>query len=239
MIIICPECGRGISSFADSCPNCGLPRSMFFKAANQRSINNMEFVDLGLPSGTLWATKNVGAKSPYDKGMYFAWADSEVKEDYTWENYKYFLGFHIAESNKVPRLSKYTGHIRLGIVDSISFMEPCDDPASVYNDMSSMTPSYGQFKELFENCKMSREYTKGVNGIQLVGPNGNKLFLIATGYITGTKILKEKCPVFWHNRCNSYGYDNAGCFSTTDFADNYCTFSPERCCGVPIRPVRR
>lgn len=118
-------------------------------------------------------------------------------------------------------------------------MEPCDDPASVYNDMSSMTPSYEQFKELFENCKMSREYTKGVNGIQLVGPNGNKLFLIATGYITGTKILKEKCPVFWHNRCNSYGYDNAGCFSTTDFADNYCTFSPERCCGVPIRPVRR
>ena len=35
--------------------------------------DNHEYVDLGLPSGTLWATRNVGADKPEDIGDYFAW----------------------------------------------------------------------------------------------------------------------------------------------------------------------
>ena len=40
-------------------------------------------VDLGLPSGTLWATYNVGATSPYEKGQYFAWGEVEPREDFS------------------------------------------------------------------------------------------------------------------------------------------------------------
>jgi hypothetical protein len=52
-------------------------------------INGHEYVDLGLPSGTLWATCNVGANSPEEYGDFFAWGEVEPKEEYTNENYTY------------------------------------------------------------------------------------------------------------------------------------------------------
>ena len=51
-----------------------------------------EWVDLGLSSGMLWATCNVGANAPEDYGNYFAWGETEPKEDYTWETYKWCNG---------------------------------------------------------------------------------------------------------------------------------------------------
>ena len=44
-----------------------------------------EYVDLGLPSGTLWATCNVGASKPEEYGNYFAWGETEPKDSYKWE----------------------------------------------------------------------------------------------------------------------------------------------------------
>ena len=49
----------------------------------------MEYVDLGLPSGTLWATCNVGAKSPEQIGTFYAWGETEPKDDYELGNYKW------------------------------------------------------------------------------------------------------------------------------------------------------
>ena len=46
-----------------------------------------EYVDLGLPSGTLWATTNIGATSPEEYGDYFAWGETTTKSDYSWETY--------------------------------------------------------------------------------------------------------------------------------------------------------
>ena len=51
-----------------------------------------EWVDLGLPSGTLWATCNVGANAPEEYGDYFAWGETEPKEVYSWTNYKWCNG---------------------------------------------------------------------------------------------------------------------------------------------------
>lgn len=49
---------------------------------------NHEYVDLGLPSGTLWATCNVGASKPEEYGNYFAWGEIEPKKTYGLDNYK-------------------------------------------------------------------------------------------------------------------------------------------------------
>ena len=51
--------------------------------------NGHEYVDLGLPSGTKWATCNVGADSPEEYGDYFAWAETEPKSYYEWSTYKW------------------------------------------------------------------------------------------------------------------------------------------------------
>lgn len=58
-------------------------------------IGGHDYVDLGLPSGTLWATYNVGATSPYEKGDYFAWGEVEPREDFSWESYKFFEGYEV------------------------------------------------------------------------------------------------------------------------------------------------
>ena len=54
------------------------------------TANGRDWVDLGLPSGTKWATMNVGAESPEDYGDYFAWGETQPKSSYTLENYKWY-----------------------------------------------------------------------------------------------------------------------------------------------------
>ena len=51
-----------------------------------------EYVDLGLPSGTLWATYNVGADTPEEYGDYFAWGETQPKSNYDWSTYQYCNG---------------------------------------------------------------------------------------------------------------------------------------------------
>lgn len=58
-----------------------------------------EYVDLGLPSVTLWVTYNVGATSPYKKGTYFAWGEVEPCEDFSWESYAFFEGYEVDPNN--------------------------------------------------------------------------------------------------------------------------------------------
>ena len=55
----------------------------------QNTFEGHEYVDLGLPSGTLWATCNVGANSPEEYGDYFAWGETKPKESYRHESYQY------------------------------------------------------------------------------------------------------------------------------------------------------
>ena len=53
---------------------------------------NYNYVDLGLPSGTKWATCNLGAKKPEEGGIYLAWGESAPKDKYSWKNYKFNIG---------------------------------------------------------------------------------------------------------------------------------------------------
>lgn len=52
--------------------------------------NGYEYVDLGLPSGTLWATKNIGANTASDKGTLFAWGEISTKSNFALNNYEYY-----------------------------------------------------------------------------------------------------------------------------------------------------
>ena len=59
--------------------------------SHKGQINGYEWVDLGLPSGTLWAKCNLGAENETDAGDYFAWGETETKKDYKlyrWSKYK-------------------------------------------------------------------------------------------------------------------------------------------------------
>ena len=131
-----------------------------------------EWVDLGLPSGTLWATMNVGANSPEDYGDYFAWGETEPKEVYNWETYMWGDG-------SSRELTKYCTKSSYGTVDGKTELDPEDDAAQVNWGLSWRMPTLEQLDELCNYCTWHWTQTNGVNGYQLIGPNGNAIFLPA------------------------------------------------------------
>ncbi len=134
-----------------------------------------EYVDLGLPSGTLWATCNVGANSPEEYGDYFAWGETEAKYSYDWGTYKWCNG-----SNGT--LTKYCVNSEYGyngFVDNKTELDPEDDAAYVNWGPSWRMPDVEQFQELYDNCTSVRTTQNGINGLLLTGPNGNTMFLPA------------------------------------------------------------
>ena len=90
-------------------------------------LNGHAYVDLGLPSGILWATCNLGADTPEDFGDYFAWGETEPKELYDWKSYKYGCFNHERyELNKYCTDSVYGLN---GFVDDLTLLELEDDVA--------------------------------------------------------------------------------------------------------------
>lgn len=133
-----------------------------------------EWVDLGLPSGTLWATMNVGADTPADYGDYFAWGETAPKDVYSWGTYKWSNG-------QYNTLTKYCTNSEYGLVDNKTELEPEDDAAYVNWGSSWRMPTKEQQDELRNYCSHQWTMYMGVNGTLLTGPNGNNLFLPAAG----------------------------------------------------------
>lgn len=94
---------------------------------NKEKVGHV-YVDLGLPSGTLWATCNVGANTPEEYGDYFAWGETSTKAKYNWNNYKY------CKDGYSRNLTKYCNDPYEGyqeFTDELTELHPCDDAASV------------------------------------------------------------------------------------------------------------
>lgn len=121
-------------------------------------------IDLGLPSGTKWASWNIGASSPEEYGGYYAWGETKEKEYYDWSTYIHCDG------------SSENCH---DIGDDIAGTEY--DVAHVKWGYLWRMPSSEQIEELFMNCKSSFTTQNGVNGQLLTGPNGATIFLPAAG----------------------------------------------------------
>ena len=133
-----------------------------------------DWVDLGLPSGTLWATMNVGASAPEEYGDYFAWGETEPKDVYVWSTYKWCNG-------SMYSLTKYNTTTNYGIVDNKTELDLEDDAAYVNWGPSWRMPTKEQQDELRESCTWTWTTRSGVNGCQVTGPNGNSIFLPAAG----------------------------------------------------------
>ena len=107
--------------------------------------DNHEYVDLGLPSGTLWATCNVGATTPEDMGDYFAWGETAPKQIYDMDNYKWY-------DSSSDKLTKYCTDDKYGAVDYMTELLPEDDAAYVNWGPSWRMPTLEQQQELIERC---------------------------------------------------------------------------------------
>ena len=138
---------------------------------------NHEWVDLGLPSGTLWATCNVGASSPEEYGDYFAWGETTPKDYYDWSTYKWCNG----SNTTMTKYCTNSSYGYNGFVDNKAELDPEDDAAYVNWGASWRMPTTEQQRELYEKCSSVWTTQNGVNGRLFIGPNGNTLFLPAAG----------------------------------------------------------
>jgi hypothetical protein len=137
--------------------------------------NNHEYVDLGLPSGTLWATCNVGANSPEEYGNYYAWGETQPKTIYNWDTYKY------CENGNDRQLTKYCIDRNYGknrFTDKLTELQADDDPATSWGSGWCM-PTKEQWEELLQNTTNKWSKQNGVYGWLFTAKNGLALFLPA------------------------------------------------------------
>lgn len=143
-----------------------------------------DWVDLDLPSGLLWAIRNVGATSPEEYGDYFAWGETQTKEVfYNWSTYRYSNGDY-------DQLTKYCNNSAYGyngFTDGLTTLQPGDDAATA--NYGGRTPTQAEWQELIDNTTSQWTTINGVNGRCFTGTNGNSLFLPVAGYRWGSSLI--------------------------------------------------
>ena len=207
--------------------------SLVFTGGAGDTAESHEWVDLGLPSGTLWATCNVGANSPEEYGDYFAWGETEPKETYYWSTYKYCKGTD-------ETLTKYCTDSYYGTVDNKTELEPSDDAATANWGSGWQMPSIEQLEELLNSSYTTTTWTtqNGVYGRKIVSKqNGNSLFLPAAGYRYDTSLKGVGSGGRYWSR-SLYTSNSSGGRGLYFDSSKVSTGDYDRCYGRSVRPVR-
>lgn len=181
----------------------------------------IELVDLGLPSGTLWAACNLGAKGFWEKGNYYAWAEIEPKKIY---NASTSIAY-----GKSP--DEFKNQIFGGIPEY---------DAATHHDSELSMPTMEDFKELVDNCeKLIAQYDNGAIGVQFTGPNGNSIFLPYGGEINNDYVVYEgQYGFYWScwpypSSIETYGF----CLWIGEQGANF--YWLKKYTGASIRPIKR
>ena len=182
------------------------------------------YVDLGLPSGLLWATCNVGAKEPWERGLYFSWGNVDGHEKGS--GYRFSIAIDVNPYLSTPGAA-LTDNIPVGTKY---------DAARANLGGSWRMPTKDEFKELDYNCISEWTTQNGVNGMLFTSCiNGKDAFFPATGIYYGTSLIDEGASGgYWSNSPLSNTYAHL-------LYVNSCGVHPHNdCCriaGVTVRPV--
>ena len=122
-------------------------------------------VDLGLPSGTLWAPFNVGATAVEEFGGHYAWGETEIKDRYEWDEQS-------CRGNEWNLF--HDPYKSIGLSDK--------DVAWVNWGCHWQMPTLEQTQELLRCCVFEWTDLNGIPGGKFTGSNGNSIFLPAAGY---------------------------------------------------------
>ena len=148
-------------------------------------------IDLGLPSGLLWAKSNMGTTEPTEIGDYYAWGETSTKKEYHGGNYKYIK---LDKYGTVKEILKYTEK------DWKTVLEREDDAANANLGVGYRIPTEEDWQELLDNCKweavtftlpeiMDPSQTKFIKQWVVTGPNGKSIILPQTGGFRSDALL--------------------------------------------------
>lgn len=205
-----------------------LSEGLQFSMNPEENQFEYQLVDLGLPSGTLWANCNIGAETETTSGYYFSFTNVDGHNlnnngDYIFsvENYTY----NEIESY-IPINAEY-------------------DPAYKYSGGILKLPSEAQYKELYNFYVTNGEFVEnynntGVNGYKLIG-NNNELFIPAVGYYDENGLnLYNETALLWTN--GNYVKGEKACVIDLDKKYSMSGYGGARIfksyCGLPVRGVQ-
>lgn len=202
-------------------------------AYNGGSGGDDDYVDLGLPSGLLWATRNVGASRPEDYGDYFAWGETQMKNTYDWSTYQYCMG----SSHTLTKYCDKDSYGYNGFTDNLTVLLPEDDAVTANWGLDWRMPTKEEWQELLDNCTSVWTTQNGVHGRCLTGANGNTLFLPAAGrYGESGLLVVGSCGFYWSSTLNTDNPTNAWYFT---ISSGCSVISCSRYLGHPVRAVRK
>lgn len=211
---------------ACAAPLCAI--SLLAQSPASGSRNGHNFVDLGLPGGTKWATCNIGASTPGEGGEFFQWGfitpfpDSDLAQ----VEYKY----------AGQKLEDFAGN-------------PKHDTAAALWGTGWRMPTKGDVEELLDNCEwVFVADGDGLPGYEITGPNGKSIFLPCAGTKFAMGLYDEgEAGGLW--TASPYGADLEAAFalgfgdpwdseSGEEIEDGvYDIYGGDRAVGLSIRPV--
>lgn len=214
--------------------------STYYKDANGR-----RYVDLGLPSGTLWATCNVGADTPEDYGYYFAWGETQPKSMYNWSTYKWMKeGYsdwkgcskYTVADNQTSGCWYNNGTF---IGDNKTELDLEDDAAYMNWGEGWRMPSDAQLTELRTNCIWTWTTQNGKNGYLVKSKNnGASLFLPAAGYYYDSSLYDAGSNGYYWSRSLYSGYSLSAYYVYFN-SGGVLRDGNGRYYGRSVRPVRQ
>lgn len=173
-------------------------------------------IDLGL--SVKWADRNIGASAPEQSGDYYAWGETETKQEYSTQNYKWYKNVN----GDILLAKKKYG--------------PEDDVAVVKLGKPWRTPTLEEIKELVEKCNWEWMEKNGVLGYKISSKtNGNSIFLPCAGFFYDDSNLGgTEGGYYWSFTPEGVSYyANYLYFCDHDIDWNYI----DREYGIPVRPV--
>lgn len=151
------------------------------------------YVDMGLPSGTLWASCNLGAQSEEKIGDLYAWGENEIQESYSWNTYLYYEddSFATDEDCEPMIMTKYNLDSLNHKYDGRRILELEDDVVSRKKGVGWHMPTAEDVQELMDFCEWTWGELNGVQGYWVKGGNNNTLFFPITGFKADKDFLQK------------------------------------------------
>ncbi len=196
--------------------------------------NGYAAVDLGLESGTLWATKNVGATSPEAAGNYYAWGEIITKASYNWQTYSFCY---------IDTMINFTKYASQGVSpDNLLILDSIDDVVAVTMQGTWRMPTQKQMNELKNSCLWEWGELNGVKGYKVsskVEDNKNYIFMPAAGSYENDKLFSEgERGAYWTSELNKKPCTNAYYMqldTATQKVANYYRYGGRTVRGVCIK----
>ena len=199
-------------------------------------LNENDWVDLGLPSGTKWAKCNLGASNPYEAGDYYMWASTTPNTNDVCD--LTHVPYHTGSSIRTG-WTKYNNKRSYGTIDYKTVLDTEDDAAYIVTNGKAYMPTKAQMQELIDNTTTQQTTINGIRCRIFTAKNGNSICIPISGWRQNSTIYSSNANgyIWSSSHCEDYPSQGQTLVILTNEDLTVKVSSLSRDFGVPIRPV--